>query len=282
MGGLVSVGTSGLGRTGAATRAVDLRFWAGGGRVGAATAGGVDGAEVVAVGEVPLAVLAPFDLEHPGGGEFAQCPVDGVDRLPEPPGEQRPAGHADAAGVAVAGEDGVEPERRVGDVGVEHPLRHHGETLLSGKFSRRRLLGRCVEGPGWVSHGAPRRAASAADRDGGFAHRLLADAMEPPAPGRTPRTAAEAERARHSRAQHHLDGTGRTPSRLENRKPLHLVLLGPSWSVPVRLMPPSRETYAFAGRRPEHRPSAWPFRCRRPGRDWWRAGRSRTRRRRRR
>ncbi|HSP38312.1 MAG TPA: hypothetical protein VLR26_11220 [Frankiaceae bacterium] len=40
---------------------------------------------------MPGAVLAPFDLEHPGGGEFAEGAVDGVDRLPEPTAQQRPA-----------------------------------------------------------------------------------------------------------------------------------------------------------------------------------------------
>ena len=155
-------------------------------------------------------------------------------------------------GVAVAGEDGVEPERGVGDVGVEHPLRHDREPLLRRQLgSRRRLLGRGVEGRCWVSHDAPPSAPSAAARDGGVAHRLLAAATAPPALGRTPRT--EPRPKPHVTALH---GTRRTtPDEhhpgLKTARPLQLVRSRPagpdgsSWCCTVEV---PREGVALARR----------------------------------
>jgi len=167
---------------------------------------GVVGAHVVAVGQRPSGVGSAFDGEDAGGGEFFEGPVDGVDRAVQPPGQQRPAGHPDPGGVAVAGQDRVEPEGGVGDGGVEHPLGDDSEALLdrelAGLFSSvqvcynvaSRLL-RTVEEGEVVSHGAPSTAACGTGRAGGCAHRLRAAATQPPGRSRTGRTRGPGEPA---------------------------------------------------------------------------------------
>jgi len=148
---------------------------------------GVVGAQVVAVGQRPPALCAAFDGQDLGGGEFFEGAVDGIDGAMQPAGEQCPAGHPDAAGVAVAGEDRVEPEGGVGDGGVEHPLGDDGEALLDGELGVLVLAGcwcynvasrfcRAAGEGEVVSHGAPSTASCGTVRAGAFAHRLLAAA----------------------------------------------------------------------------------------------------------
>jgi len=109
---------------------------------------------VVAVGQPAFAVAATIDGDGAECLEFLERPVDGVDTvLVEPAGQAGgAAGHADAAGGAVAQEDDVEPEGAVADVRGDDPLGDDREAL---RFDDEGSVDCTVLGHGMQAGGRP-------------------------------------------------------------------------------------------------------------------------------
>jgi hypothetical protein len=88
-----------------------------------------------------------LDTDQSGVDEFADGPVDGVNRTVQPDSQQFPAGHALPGGIAVPEEEGVDTEPGVGHIEVDDP--------------------RGDEGEGWVLDPQAPRRAEVVGRDGG-------------------------------------------------------------------------------------------------------------------
>jgi hypothetical protein len=94
---------------------------------------------VVAIRQLGSPTLPP--LYHHGAGvdEFLHRAINAVHRAPQPPRQRRPRGHPGARGLAVAQQDGAQPERGVGDLGVDDPLRDDGEPFLDDEVAHEGL-----------------------------------------------------------------------------------------------------------------------------------------------